>query len=113
MYNDDTKSAIEAELALGEKARAQGFEGKARVCARRAAGIAIREYARFHHMSITGTSAYDLLNFIRNVSAISPDIQQAADHLLIRVNEEFMLPQGIDLLSEARWLVEKLQKEPI
>jgi len=32
---------------------------------------------------------------------------------MTRVNEEFKLPPDIDLLSEARWLVEALQSEAI
>jgi hypothetical protein len=35
---------IEKEFELAERARANGNEGRARVCARRAAGIAAREY---------------------------------------------------------------------
>ena len=35
---------IEAEFEKAEQARRRGNEGQARVCARRAAGIAIREY---------------------------------------------------------------------
>ena len=113
MYNDEARSAIHAEFDLGEKARAEGLEGRARVCARRAAGVAIKEYARIHQISIPGASAYDLLSFIRNSTTFSTEIQRVADHLMTRVNEEFKLPPDIDLLSEARWLVEALQSEAI
>jgi HEPN domain-containing protein len=113
VYNDEAKTAIELELAQAEHAREEGFEGRARVCARRAVGIAIREYARIHQISITSTNAYDLLSFLKKSSNFSPEIKEVADHLLTRVNEEFKLPSGMDLLSEARWLVETLQSDSI
>jgi hypothetical protein len=113
VYNDEAKLAIEAEFAQAENARVEGFEGRARVHARRAVGIAIREYARIHQISISAINAYDLLSFLKNSPIFSPEIREVADHLLTRVNEEFKLPPGMDLLSEARWLVETLQSESI
>ena len=40
----DWQAEIQAELEKAQQARARGNEGQARVCARRAAGIAAREY---------------------------------------------------------------------
>lgn len=53
---------IEQEFALAEQARARGNEGQARVCARRAAGIAIREYLTRRGIRPPSASAYDLLD---------------------------------------------------
>ena len=107
----EIKLTIDAELSLAEKSRVEGFEGRARVCARRAVGIAIREYVRQRQIPVASENTYSLLLLLRNLPNISPDIQRAADLFLIRVNEEFQLPPNIDLLSEARWLVEKLGNE--
>ncbi|MBM2849365.1 MAG: hypothetical protein HW418_2307 [Anaerolineales bacterium] len=41
---DADQATVERELAQAHKARAAGNEGQARVCARRAAGIALREW---------------------------------------------------------------------
>jgi len=43
VYDDKILAEIQTELSLAENSRSSGFEGRARVCARRAAGIAIAE----------------------------------------------------------------------
>ena len=53
---------LQKEFDMAERARANNNEGQARVCARRAAGIAIREYLARKGMRPLSTSSYDLLN---------------------------------------------------
>jgi hypothetical protein len=110
VFRDEIKQKIAGELARGEAARSQGLEGRARVCARRAAGIAIREYLEQQGTPGSGTSAYDLLMELRNRSEIGPEIQDAAGFLVERVNEAFELPVDIDLLAQARWLAGELER---
>lgn len=93
---------IEAEFEKAEQARRRGNEGQARVCARRAAGIAIREYLTRRGIRPPSTSAYDLLNLLKEDSSLSPDLKRIADHLTLRVTEEFKLPVDADLVAEAR-----------
>lgn len=99
---------MEAEFERAEQARAKGNEGQARVCARRAAGIAIRDYFTRHETHIPSTSAYDLLNLLKEDSLLPPDLRLVADHLTVRVTEEFKLPVEADLIAEARLLCEWL-----
>lgn len=99
---------MQIELERAEAARARGNEGQARVCARRAAGIAIREYYIRHGQSVSTPSAYDLLNLLTEEPRLSPDLKQAAAYLRLRVNEEFKLPVDVDLLDEARKLCDGL-----
>jgi len=106
----DQREEIEAEFERAEQARARGNEGQARVCARRAAGIAIREYLTRRGEEVRTSSAYDLLNLIKDDSHLSPDLKLIADHLTLRVNEEFRLPVKVDLIAEARKLCEELLK---
>ncbi len=101
---------IQAEFEKAAQARANGNEGQARVCARRAAGIAIREYLTRRGTRPPSTSAYDLLNLIKDDPHLSPDLKLAADHLTLRVTEEFKLPVDADLLAEARMLCDELLK---
>jgi HEPN domain-containing protein len=93
---------IEAEFEKAEQSRARGNEGQARVCARRAAGIAIREYLTRRGIRPPSTSAYDLLNLLKEDASLSPDLKLIADHLTLRVTEEFKLPVDADLVAEAR-----------
>ena len=99
---------LKHEFEQAQLARDQGNEGKARVCARRAAGIAIREYFARMGRSVHTSSAYDLLKMITEEPKISPDLKQAATYLTLRVNEEFKLPVEVDLLVQARNLCDRL-----
>ncbi len=93
---------IEAEFEKAAQARERANEGQARVCARRAAGIAIREYLTRRGIRPPSASAYDLLNLLKNDPLLSPDLRLIADHLTLRVTEEFKLPINVDLVAEAK-----------
>jgi len=54
---NDWKDKLEIEFERAETARSSGNEGQARVCARRAAGIAIREYYARRGQSVHTPSA--------------------------------------------------------
>ena len=104
------RTDMEAEFEKAEQARARGSEGQARVCARRAAGIAIREYLTRRGIRPPSASAYDLLNLLKEDSSLSPRLKLIADHLTLRVTEEFKLPIDVDLIAEARTFCEELNK---
>ena len=106
----DWKLQIEQEFKRAEQARANKNEGQARVCARRAAGIAIREYLTRQGIRPQSTSSYDLLNLIKDDPLLSSDLKLIAEHLTLRVTEEFKLPVNVDLISEARVLCDELLK---
>ncbi len=93
---------IHAELEAAEQARLRGNEGKARVCARRAAGIAVREYLRRRGERPRTSSAYDLLRQVAEQPALPTNLKQSALRLTLRVDEDFSLPPGMDLIAEAR-----------
>lgn len=105
---DDWKTALQREFEMAEAARARGNEGQARVCARRAAGIALREYFRRRGIPLRSPSAYDLLQAFSRLADTPPDLQAIAAHLTVRVTEEFTLPLDVDLLQEARMLCGRL-----
>ena len=101
---------------MAESARLDGNEGRARVCARRAAGLAAQEFlerngfqhfAQAHGRSRT-TSAYQALQVLAQYSGLAPDLRQSARYLTLRVNDDFLLPASVDLIAEARKLCERL-----
>jgi hypothetical protein len=98
----DWQTQIDVELEQAERARARGNEGQARVCARRAAGIAAREYLARQGIQPPSASAYDLLNLLKDDPKLSADLRRTAGHLTLRVTEEFNLPVDADLVAEAR-----------
>jgi len=107
----DWKTKLLNEFDSAEKARAKKNEGQARVCARRAAGIAIREYFLRKGISVKTASAYDLANLLKDDPALPSDMRLVADHLTLRVTEEFKLPIDADLIAEARGLCDWLEKQ--
>ncbi|MFZ5878435.1 MAG: hypothetical protein ACOY0R_03605 [Chloroflexota bacterium] len=100
----DWKTDLNAEFERAARARIQKNEGQMRVCARRAAGIAIREALTRQGKRPPSLSAYDLLNLIKEDPSLPPDLRRAAEHLTLRVNEDFTLPVEADLVAEARAL---------
>jgi HEPN domain-containing protein len=106
----DIQTQIEAEFERAAQSRAKNNEGQARVCARRAAGIAIRDYLSRKGIRPPSTSAYDLLHLLKEDSPLPPDLKLVADHLTLRVTEEFKLPVEADLIAEAKQLCDWLLK---
>ena len=99
---------IHAELERAEAARTAGNEGRARVCARRAAGMAARDFLTRHEVQHRNDSAYEALQTLATFPGLAPDLKQAALHLTMRVTEEFSLPVKADLIADARKLIGEL-----
>jgi hypothetical protein len=108
---DDLNTQLRKEFEKAQQARINKNEGQARVCARRAAGIAIREYLTRKGTQVPSMSAYDLLNLLKEDTLPPPEIQLIVDHLTVRVTEDFELPVDADLIAEARilcnWLLDQ------
>ncbi len=96
------------EIERAIEVRARENEGQARVCARRAAGIVLREYFTRRGIQTLSPSAYDLLKSLLEMDDLPADLRQAAGYLTLRVDEEFKLPVGVDLVKEAQTLCERL-----
>ncbi len=105
----DHQSEINLELERAHQARSQGNEGRARVCARRAAGIAARVYLERHQQAVRSPSAYDVLKLLAEETSLPPDLRQAATLLTLRVDEQFKLPAEVDLIAEAQHLCAGLE----
>jgi hypothetical protein len=104
----DWRGRFDAELERAERARARGNEGQARVCARRAAGIAAAEYFRRRGSTPRSGSAIDVLDQMTLEPSLPDETGAILSHLLQKVNTEFKLPAGVDLLAEARLLRRQL-----
>jgi len=96
---------IAAELEKAERARLAGNEGRARVCARRAAGIIARDFLARHKLRPRNTSAYAALQTLAEFPDLAPDLREAASRLTTRVNEAFTLPANVDLIADAHKLI--------
>ena len=101
----DPIADITAELHMAAAARFGGNEGKARVCARRAAGWAIRGWRERQGIGQRGQSAYRHLQGTALDWSLPAHIRAAAAHLILRIGEDHELPVDADVLDDARVLV--------
>ncbi len=111
IFSHELRRQIEGELEQARAARSAGLEGRSRVCARRSATLAIQSYLDYHHFSPPGRSALDLLNYLVAIPNIPKQARNAAQKLRMRVNEDYRLPDDMDLIDEARKLITLLDKE--
>jgi len=101
-------SEINSELESAYLARQSGNEGKARVCARRAAGIAVRNYFLETSKVERKESAFELIRIFSEQPDLPPEIKQLASNLTLRVTKSFNLPVGVDLIDDAQRLCDYL-----
>jgi hypothetical protein len=94
------KKEAQNELIKATNARQAGNEGRARVCARRAAGHVVGEYFRRHGLPDTVPSAYNRLKALLNLPGLSPATREIAAHFVVRTTPEFVLPVEADLIEE-------------
>ncbi len=108
MKQPDWQIRFGRELKVAEEARNGGKEGKARVCARRAAGIVADEYMKRQGVSTPNATAYDRVRLLANWPDIPSGVTDVVEHMTTRVNMDYQLPEDVDLVEDARWLVETL-----
>jgi hypothetical protein len=109
MISNQKIEEINKELAIGELALSQGLEGRARVCARRAAAKAVRSYLIQNNFEAPNNAILCLEKFLQ-LPGLPPNQKRIVKNLISRVDENFRLEVGINLLEEARELVNILAK---
>lgn len=107
-HNTDWERKFEFEIRTAEGAREEGNEGRARVCARRAAGIVIIEYLTRQGIKLPRASALNALRYLSGAIEQDKTVRSVAEHFIWHITPEHTLPGDIDLLKEARWLAAKL-----
>jgi hypothetical protein len=107
---DGWGTRYEREISAARDARQRGNEGMARVCARRAAGIAVGEYFHRRQIAFDRPSAYDRLRFLEVLPDVPVEVHAAAGRLLMRITPDHTLPIEADLIADAEWLAEELLK---
>lgn len=114
MIDDKTRQKIEKELHNGLDSQKAGNEGRARVCARRAAGWTIQAHLQLTGKPVPSTIALELIKHFATQEGHSNRMTQTLHFLTVRVKknafeEESYYPiEGVDLVAEAHWLVEEL-----
>lgn len=96
---------IERELIQARQAQAEGNPGKARVCARRAAGLAIRAYYQRREGPGWGGDAMTQLKRLQADESVPEPVRQAAARLTTKVDLEHTLPFEEDPVEDARGII--------
>lgn len=107
----DWMERFEAEIEHAYRARAAGNEGKARVCARRAAGAIAEEYHKRNGYAVADSSVINHLTRLVNSPGIAPEIKILTSRFLLRVDLEHSLPDDVNLIEDAYRLKRLLLKK--
>ena len=105
---------IRQELKLAYQSQANGNQGRARVCARRAAGWAIQEHLRQQGVSLDSNNALDHIKYFATLDHHTEKIPSVLHHLTVKLEKESLDSEayypfeGVDLVKEAHWLAEEL-----
>ncbi len=103
---------VEKELARGRKAKEEGNEGMTRVCARRAAGVAMRLWKDKRGRDIRwGTSAMSQLKTMALDETFPEAVRQAAERLTTQQQHDHTMPFDNDPLDDAVIVIEHLINE--
>ena len=114
MTDTQTIQKITDELTNAYQSQAAGNLGRARVCARRAAGWAIQAALEAKGGHPVTANALDNIKYYATLEELSPKVAEVLDHLTIKVvkdsfEEDSYYPLAdVDLIAEAQWLAEEL-----
>ena len=113
MENSSWKQLVSIELNMAENARRDGNEGRARVCARRAAGHVAGEYLQRKGIVLRTESALEMLRYLASYPELKPGEVEIVQHFLIHITPEHTLPIKADLIADVRLLAHQLMDESL
>jgi hypothetical protein len=97
---------IQEELLLAKQSRIEGNEGRARVCARRAAGAAAHRYLLTAGITDQPENVMESLHSLRSVPNLPARVITAVDRLTQKVDLDYNLPPDVDLIIEAETVIQ-------
>jgi HEPN domain-containing protein len=101
---------IEKELASARAALRGGNQGKARVSARRAAGLAIELFLQEPPPRTWGLDAMARLRQAAEEPSFPADVREAATRLTTKISDRFTYPFTTDPVADAAIIVDFLLK---
>jgi hypothetical protein len=109
MYEEENwEMKFSKEILLAKNSRKSGNEGRARVCARRAAGIVAGKYLTLIQPRYKIKGALDNLSYLESYPEVPASIKDKLNLFLIHVDYDHNLPVDVDLIKEAIELKDKL-----
>jgi HEPN domain-containing protein len=99
------REKIEAEMANAYIARSHGNEGRARVCAHRAAGWSLGPLYRERVGAEPTDNALELLFWYQGREDLPKELREAAKRLTTHVEQDHSLPFNVDPLQDAENII--------
>ncbi len=99
---------ISKEFTTAQQALSEGNEGKARVCSRRAAGIAITWYLSKVPRPGWHADALHQLLHLKDDTTFSPEVRDAALRLTTKISGRFAYPFSTNPIADARIIVDAI-----
>ncbi len=104
---------IRSELEAGKRAQERGNEGMARVCARRAAGWAVKAFLEEQGIPLPAKSSFQRLLYLKDSDLLPRESRESIERLTLSLEKDdtqgkSYWPLDVDLLDEARQLVQAL-----
>jgi hypothetical protein len=108
MTRDEAKAQIEKEFMSASHARKAGNEGMVRVCARRAAGIAISFWLEQNQRQGWGMDAMSRLRNLQHDDSMPQHIHDAAMRLTTKITRQFTAPFSTDPIDDSYAIINHL-----
>ncbi len=105
MKNKFPTEQIETELQASYQFKEKGEGGKSRVCARKAAGLALRYWLQSTQPTHAVISPFKAIELFFTQPGIPTEIHTASAYLLQKVDTDYHFPEEIDLIQEAQKLI--------
>lgn len=102
---DEVRAAIQVELEDAHRYRTMGNEGRARVCARRAAGWAVGWYVEANRFAESHSNALEHLRWLADNPQADDRYREAAARLTTKLKPDGRMPFEQDLLEDARSII--------
>ena len=99
---------IEQEISTARQSVAAGNEGKARVCARRAAGWAIQWFVSRNARPGWRTDAMSQLGNLQSDESFSNEVHAAARRLSARISDRFEYSPSADPIEDAITIINEI-----
>lgn len=106
LTKEQTLAQIQREMETAAVARKSGNEGMTRVCARRAAGIAIGYWLSNHLEKQWGADAMNRLRHSQHEPAVPAHVREAAVRLTTKITEQFTSPFPTDPLADSMNIID-------
>jgi hypothetical protein len=113
MSTQNWRELANQELEMARSSRCSGNEGRARVCARRAAGHVVGEYLTRNDIDLETESALERLRFLYAAPDTDAVQQELIGHFLVHTTPEHKLPIDADLIAEVDLLARELLGESL